>query len=155
MNVEKKLEVGDFITVLQWTDRNDNSYRGDCMEVQVIDLPLLRVKRHSGFRGGISSLDNITLNLDQVDIKILTQAFVDNVKGIPKELTPKLSPLQRIVENVEKHLQLVIDNTQSGGQNAMYYWHILHFIAHNADSDYYYLEDKWRAKALKAKNQGR
>ena len=78
MEASKQLEIGDFVTVLEWKDLDDNSYRGDCMEIMVIDAPLLRVKRHNG-HGRVYGLDNITLNLDQVNIKILTKAFVDNV----------------------------------------------------------------------------
>ena len=87
MLVEKKLEVGDFITVLNWKTVRDNSYKGDCMEVLVIDLPVLRVKRHTRY----SVLDDITLNTDQVNIKILSKAFVANVldNDVPTPLDTK------------------------------------------------------------------
>ena len=73
--IEQIIEVGDFITVVEWTSHKDNSYRGDCLEVLAVDENLLRVQRHVG-NGILRDWDHITLNLDQVVVRELSDDFV-------------------------------------------------------------------------------
>ena len=75
ITIEQIIEVGDFITVVEWTSHKDNSYKGDCLEVLVTDENLLRVVRHTG-KGTAGDWDYITLNLDQVVVRELSDDFV-------------------------------------------------------------------------------
>jgi hypothetical protein len=69
------VKKGDFITVVRWTSHLDNSYKGDCMEVLVVDMPFIRVRIHDDdlFPEGV------TLNLDQLEIMPLSDEFVKSV----------------------------------------------------------------------------
>lgn len=80
MNFKK----GEMITVVNWISHNDNSYRGDCLEVLAVDLPFLRVKRHPCN----NTWDNITLSLDRVEIKHLSKEFILSVLPDYKEPLP-------------------------------------------------------------------
>ena len=73
--IEQIPEIGDFITVDEWTSHDDNSYRGDCLEVLAVDKNLVRVVRHSG-NHSLREWDKCTLNLDQVIIRELSDEFV-------------------------------------------------------------------------------
>ena len=70
----KKIKKGDFITVLKWIGINDNSWKGDCMEVKVVDYPTIRVKNHSSPICGTH-----TLNVEQLEIKHLSKEFILSV----------------------------------------------------------------------------
>jgi hypothetical protein len=76
-----KIAKGDFFTVVQWLHSNDNSYKGDCFEVRVVDLPYIRAFRHTGW----GAEGSITLNLDQVEIMPLSDEFVADVMGNKKK----------------------------------------------------------------------
>jgi len=86
----KEIKVGDFITVLRWTSCFDNSYRGDVLEVKVIDMPFISVKRHNGF-GASFGQDKITLNMEQIEIKVLAKAFVDDVLSVGETKVSQLA----------------------------------------------------------------
>ena len=68
-------EVGDFITVTEWTSHTDNSYKGDVMETKVVDYPLIRVKNHTcSYLTG-----NMTLDLTRLNVRELSAEFVADV----------------------------------------------------------------------------
>jgi len=68
-------EIGDFITVTEWTSHTDNSYKGDVLEVLVVDYPLLRVTNHSS--GFMTS--PMTIDLTRLNVRELSKEFVANV----------------------------------------------------------------------------
>ncbi len=71
-NFEDSLKVGDYITVVRWKSLRDNSYCGDVLRVVAIDKPYLVVCcMHGALRG-----HNISLSLDMVEVKPLTDAYV-------------------------------------------------------------------------------
>ena len=75
------IKKGDFVTVRKWLSHPDNSYKGDCLEVMVVDTPFIRVKRHTGWnKGGM-----LTLNLEQVELHPLSPEFVQSVIGDQNE----------------------------------------------------------------------
>ena len=139
MDIPKKLEVGDFITVVNWKTINDNSYKGDCLEVKVIDGHLLRVQRRSHYHN-LHALDSITLDTNQVNIRILSQEFVNNVLTEDTKTDFK-AYVAKLEDKLDKSITL------EEGHRPQYYWIQLHYIAHSND-EYTYLEDKWRKKAL-------
>jgi len=91
MNMNKlasdlKIKKGDFITVVEWKSHVDNSYKGDCLEVKVVDLPFLRVERHDGVFPGM-----LTLSLDAVEVMPLSKDFVDSVLEEKKNREDRIS----------------------------------------------------------------
>jgi len=68
-------EVGDFVTVTEWTSHKDNSYKGDVIEVMVVDYPLFRGKNHTYCYGD----GNVTLDLSRLNIRELSAEFVADV----------------------------------------------------------------------------
>ena len=69
---EYKPKVGDFVTVVRWINKTDKSYTGNVLEIKAIDYPFIVTERHTGwFRDKA-----LTLSLDQVEIKPLTDKFV-------------------------------------------------------------------------------
>ena len=76
--IEQIPEVGDFITVDKWIHNNDNSYRGDCLEVLAVDENLVSVIRHHSVIAP-GEWDRITLNLDLVLIRELSKEFVASI----------------------------------------------------------------------------
>ena len=77
--LNKDLKVGDMFTVTEWPFSVDRSFIGDVMEVVVIDYPFVRVFRHTGNIKGFSK--KRTLDLNAVNIKKLSQEFIDDVLG--------------------------------------------------------------------------
>jgi hypothetical protein len=68
------LQKGDFITVVKWKDCQDNSYKGDCLEVKVIDGDFILVKNHTK-----SFYDkNITLDMRRVEVRRLSREYVED-----------------------------------------------------------------------------
>ena len=74
-DIQQELKKGDFFTVTKWISGSDHSFVGDCLEVIVIDQNLARVWRHFGK----NSKECFTMNLNNVEIRILSKEFVDNV----------------------------------------------------------------------------
>ncbi len=74
------VKKGDFFTVVQWNHSSDNSYKGDCFETKVVDLPYVRALRHTRW----GSRDTITFNLDAVEIMPLSDEFVADVMADKK-----------------------------------------------------------------------
>lgn len=69
---ESMIKVGDFITVVEWHSHKDNSYKGDLLEVKVVEPPYLRVYRHNG------PTMMITLKLGDVEVMPLSKEFIDS-----------------------------------------------------------------------------
>lgn len=78
------LSKGDFITVLEWTSHRDNSYKGDVLEVQAIDLPFIVCKNHTGYSGG----KPLSLNTNAVQLVSLSKEYVDAALGRKSETPP-------------------------------------------------------------------
>jgi hypothetical protein len=74
-NANPKVTKGMFITVVEWTSHEDNSYKGDCLEVLVVDENLLRVSRISQYS---HNRDKITLDLNRVIVRELSTEFVES-----------------------------------------------------------------------------
>lgn len=72
-NANPAITKGMFITVVEWTSHRDNSYKGDCLEVTVVDDNLLRVERISQYS---TKRDKITLDLNRVIVRELSPEFV-------------------------------------------------------------------------------
>ena len=70
----KRIKEGDLVTVLNWIGVDDNSYKGDCLEIKVIDYPFIRVQNHSSPFIGAH-----TLNLERTEIKHLSKKFILSV----------------------------------------------------------------------------
>jgi len=74
-----KLEVGDFITVDHWNDPENKSFRGDCLEVKVIDKNLIRAQIRGasahlfGSHGGL-----FTIDLDKAIVRHLSVEFIES-----------------------------------------------------------------------------
>ena len=69
------IKKGSFFTVVRWTDSNDGSYVGECLEAIVIDGDLARVDSHHNE----TSRRRFTLNLSDVEVRGLSKEFVDSV----------------------------------------------------------------------------
>jgi hypothetical protein len=93
--VPDHIKKGDFITVLEWLSHQDNSYKGDVLEVQAINLPFIVCKRHTGY-----SLDK-PLNLDMraVTFAALSREYVDAAIG-EKVVVPLPEKTCEIKENM-------------------------------------------------------
>lgn len=70
----ENIQVGDFITVREWTSHKDNSYKGDLLEVKKIALPHVFVERHSKYA---HNCDRLQLSFDKVIFQRVNQDFID------------------------------------------------------------------------------
>lgn len=71
------LVKGLYVTVLNWTP-HDNSYKGDVLEIEAVDLPFVICKRHTGNWSGEKP---ISLDTRNVSLTLLSQDFVDAALG--------------------------------------------------------------------------
>lgn len=86
-----EIAKGMMLTVLEWepivhepdgyfttTTRTirDNSYKGDVLEVQAVDLPFIVVKNHTGYSGERP----ITLDTRRVTLMELSRDFIEAAK---------------------------------------------------------------------------
>ena len=81
-NTNPQVKKGMFITVVEWTSHRDNSYRGDCMEVVVVDENLVRVERINHYS---NTRDKITLDLNRVIVRELSAEFVESCRPYPSD----------------------------------------------------------------------
>lgn len=79
-----ELKKGMFITVVEWTSHKDNSYKGDCLEVLVVDKTLIRVER-ADVKAGSFLGGPFTLDLNRVIVRELSAEFVANCIESVKE----------------------------------------------------------------------
>lgn len=82
-NANPQVKKGMFITVVEWTSHKDNSYKGDCLEVKVVDDNLLRVERINHYS---QTRDKFTLDLNRVIVRELSPEFVDSCRPFPSDV---------------------------------------------------------------------
>ena len=71
---EPSYKVGDYFTVVEHKTLNDRSWRGDCLEVKVVDGQFIRATNHSGYVGyGL-----ITIDIKQWVLKPLSQEYAQS-----------------------------------------------------------------------------
>jgi len=76
------IKIGDYITVVKWTNtlkdssERDQSYIGDCLKITATDKNLLRVNI---IKTGGKTFIKTTLDLNKVMIRKLSQSFVDTI----------------------------------------------------------------------------
>ncbi len=73
------LAAGMYITVVKWLNRTDRSYVGSCLKVLAEDYPFVRVRSRVDYVG------DVTLNLEEVEVRLLSDEFVQAVINPPQE----------------------------------------------------------------------
>lgn len=98
--LNRDLKPGDFFTVVKWiTPYRCTSYTGDVLEAVVIDYPFVRAFLHTSNAG--LKPGKFTLNLGLVNIKRLSQEFVDDaLSGVHSEDIEELdSTIKTLIED--------------------------------------------------------
>lgn len=73
----EKLTIGQFVTVLNWK-RNDNSYKGNVLEIKAINLPFIVIKNLQYNEGSIFSKP-FELDTREVDLIELGKEYVQTL----------------------------------------------------------------------------
>lgn len=75
MKQETDIQVGDYVTILQWyLPHPDRSWCGDVLKVNAIDWPFYAVEEVKGFKMKVS------LDARVVDLKKLSHDFVQSLE---------------------------------------------------------------------------
>jgi len=80
--LKQKLTVGQFFAIKKWITHYDKSYVGYVLLAHIIDYPFVRVKIQDAHW---SNGRPLTINLEDVEIKMLSDEFVDSVKSEGKQ----------------------------------------------------------------------
>jgi hypothetical protein len=80
------LKQGQFITVLRWTSHIDNSYCGDVLQVEIILLPFITVKRLNSRRKESFKLDTRNCKLAYLPMEYVDALTKQDDSEWPEEI---------------------------------------------------------------------
>jgi len=72
---DKVFNKGDFVTLYKWLSHQDNSYKGDVLEVLLVEGDYIILRKHSKYDFEKNN-NNIVINLNDVELVHISDEFI-------------------------------------------------------------------------------